>query len=79
MEEEELAYWFGSAVRRLRLERGYSQAGFAEMCRLERAYMGMVERGEANVSVRTAFKISKALDLTLTSLFSEVERGISLE
>ena len=79
MEEEELAYRFGSAVRRLRLERGYSQAKFAEVCHLERAYMGMVERGEVNVSVRTAFRISKGLRLTLTGLFSEVERGISFE
>lgn len=41
--------------------------------------MGMVERGEVNVSVRTAFKISKGLGLTLTSLFSEVERRVSFE
>lgn len=49
------------------------------MCRLERAYMGMVERGEVNVSVRTAFRISKGLGLTLADLFSEIERGISFE
>ena len=73
MEDKDLAYSFGSTVRRLRLERGYSQAGFAEVCHVERAYMGMVERGEVNASVRTALRISKGLGLTLTGLFSEVE------
>lgn len=61
-------------VRRLRSERGYSQAGFAGSCRIERAYMGMVERGEVNISVRTAFKIARGLGLTLTAFFMEVEQ-----
>lgn len=77
MGEEELAERLGAAVRRLRLERGYSQAGFAVACRIERAYMGMVERGEVNVSVRTAFKIAGGLGLTLAAFFSEVELGDS--
>ena len=75
MEEEELAERFGAAVRRLRLQRGYSQAGFAEACKLERAYMGMIERGEVNISVRTALKIARGLDVTLSGLFVELERG----
>ncbi len=32
-------------VRRLRLERGYSQAGFAEASRIDRAHMGEIEGG----------------------------------
>ena len=79
MEEEELAERFGTAVRRLRLHRGYSQAGFAEVCKIERAYMGMIERGEVNVSVRTALKITRGLNLTLTDFFSEVEGPPSSE
>ena len=75
MEEEALAGQLGALVRRLRYERGYSQAGFAEACRIERAYMGMIERGEVNVSVRTALKIARGLDLTLSGLFGELERG----
>jgi transcriptional regulator with XRE-family HTH domain len=74
MDEESLAGDLGSLVRRLRLERGYSQAGFAEACKVERAYMGMIERGEVNVSVRTAFKIARGLGLTLAELFMQLER-----
>ena len=75
MEEDALAHEFGDLVRRLRLERAYSQEGLAEAAGLERAYVGMIERGETNVSVRTAFRLARALDLTLAGLFAELERG----
>lgn len=74
MEEEALAERFGALVRRLRLERAYSQEGLAEAAKLERAFVGMIERGETNVSIRTALKLAKALDLTLSGLFLELER-----
>jgi DNA-binding XRE family transcriptional regulator len=50
---------FGTLIRWLRLEWAYSQEGLAEAAELERAYVGMVERGEVNVSVRTALKLSR--------------------
>ncbi len=76
MDEEELAARLGALVRRLRLERGYSQAGFAGECKLERAYVGMIERGEVNISVRTALKLARGLDLSLSDLFLELERRV---
>ncbi len=75
MEEDALAHEFGALVRRQRLERAYSQEGLAEAARLERAYVGMIERGETNVSVRTAFKLARALDISLAAMFAELERG----
>lgn len=62
----------GIVVRRL--ERGYSQAEFAGVRKPERAYTGMIERGEVNVSVRTAFKTSRGLSLGLPAFFHEVEQ-----
>lgn len=75
MEEEALAEEFGALVRRLRYARGLSQEMLAEAAKLERAYVGMVERGETNVSVRTALKLARALGTTLAELFAELERG----
>jgi transcriptional regulator with XRE-family HTH domain len=75
MEEEALAKEFGALIRRLRFAKGYSQDMLAEACNLERAYVGKIERGESNVSVRTALKLAKGLDLTLSRLFSELEQG----
>ncbi len=74
MEEERLAEHFGALIQKLRLAKAYSQEGLAEAAKLERAYVGMIERGEVNVSVRTALRLAKALDLTLSSLFLKLER-----
>ena len=74
MDEGVLPEQLGATVRRLRLERGYSQAEFSGACNLERAYMGMIERGEVNISVKTALKISRGLGLGLSTFFYEVER-----
>lgn len=75
MREEDLAREFGELVRRLRLQRGYSQAGFAEASRIDRAHMGEIERGEVTVTIVTALKMARALGMTLADLFSELEQG----
>lgn len=66
---------FGSLVRRLRSERGFLQEAFAFRVGVHRTYMGDIERGEKNVTIKTANKIAKALGLSLASMFSELERG----
>jgi transcriptional regulator with XRE-family HTH domain len=75
MEEDALPREFGALVRRLRYSRGLSQEGLAQAAKLERAYVGMIERGETNVSLRTAFKLARALGMTLAGLFAEMERA----
>ena len=75
MEKEALAKRFGELVRRLRSEKGYSQERFAEVCRIDRSYMGMIERAEVNVTLAIIAKLARGLDLTLSSLFLELERG----
>lgn len=36
--------------------------------------MGEIERGDINVTVRTALKVAKGLGMTLADLFEELER-----
>jgi len=74
MSREALVRGFGETVRRLRLERGYSQERFADLCGLYRTYIGTIERGEKVVTIVTADKLAAALGLTLTGLFAEFER-----
>jgi transcriptional regulator with XRE-family HTH domain len=74
MEEEALARRFGTLIRRLRFAKGYSQEGFAQVCKLDRAHMGVIERGEVHVTIRTALRLAKGLDITLSGLFLELER-----
>ena len=74
MEKEALAKNFGELVRRLRSEKGYSQERFAEVCRIDRSYMGMIERGEINVTLAMVVKLARGLEASVVDLFSEFER-----
>jgi len=64
---------FGRAVRRLRQQAGYSQESFADAVKVHRTYMGSVERGETNISLQSIERIAKALNLSVSALFSEAE------
>lgn len=79
MNEESLAKPFGRTVRRLRLEKGFSQEGFADHCGLHRTYMGSIERGEKVVSIDTAAKVALGLNISMSKLFAEVELQTSAE
>jgi len=75
MGDEALAERFGRLVRRLRVEKGYSQEEFSFRVGLHQTYVSSVERGERNVTIQTADRIARALDTTLVSMFSELERS----
>jgi transcriptional regulator with XRE-family HTH domain len=63
---------FGRHIRDLRRGRGLSQEDFAELCGLDRTYVGGVERGERNISLKNIGKIALALDLSVARLLEEV-------
>jgi transcriptional regulator with XRE-family HTH domain len=69
---EDIRVRFGKAVRRKRQELGVSQEAFADMCELDRTYIGGIERGERNVALVNIEKIAKTLRLSIAQLF----RGI---
>lgn len=61
---------FGSRVRALRTQAGFSQEAFAGKCELDRTYVGGIERGERNVSLRNIEVIARALGISLSELMS---------
>ena len=63
---------FGRALRRRRENLGVSQETFADMCGLDRTYIGGIERGERNVALVNIEKIAKTLKLTI----AELVRGV---
>ena len=63
---------FGKAVRKKRHKLGVSQEEFADLCGLDRTYIGGIERGERNVSLVNIEKIAKALKIPLSELFRGV-------
>ena len=67
---------FGLAVRARRKRLGLSQEGFAAKVGLHRTYVGSVERGERNVSLKNIHAIAAALQTTAARLLGEAERLI---
>ena len=62
---------FGSTLRKLRDERGYSQEELAERAGLHRNYVGGVERGERNAGLENIVKLAKALSVSPRELFAD--------
>jgi transcriptional regulator with XRE-family HTH domain len=65
----------GRAVRRLRMGAGFSQESFADACKIHRTYMGSIERGEKNVSLDYIELIARTLEIPVSELFLEAEKG----
>jgi len=51
----------GDNLRRYRLARGMSQEAFADLLNIHRTYMGGVERGERNLTLRSIERIAEIL------------------
>ena len=66
---------FGSLVRRRREAAGLTQEQLGELTNLSRNYIGMVERGETNATLRVLEGLARALGTTMASLVQELESG----
>jgi len=66
--ETQLVSLFAANVRRLRKERGLSQEELAEAAGVHRTYVGMIERGEKNVTIYNIQRIAIALGVRPGSL-----------
>jgi transcriptional regulator with XRE-family HTH domain len=69
---EDIRVRFGKTVRSRRHKLGVSQEEFADMCELDRTYIGGIERGERNVALVNIEKIAKTLRISLAELFRGV-------
>jgi transcriptional regulator with XRE-family HTH domain len=67
-------YQFGTQVRKLRQARNWSQEEFATKAGLDRTYIGGIERGERNVSLRNIWRLAKALGVKPSDLLAEEHR-----
>ena len=51
----------GAALRRYRIEQGFSQEALAHATGIDRSHMGRIERGERNLTILNLIRIADAL------------------
>ncbi len=66
--EGDLQAAVGESLRAHRLEAGLSQEAFAELIGVHRTYMGGVERGERNLTLRSLERIAERMGVDPRSL-----------
>lgn len=62
----------GQKIRLERMKRKMSQEKLAELAELNRNFIGMVERGESNITVKNLEAIAKAFEMDIRELFNFV-------
>lgn len=65
----------GWNMRKLRVERGLSQERVALETRLDRSYVGRIERGMENVTISRLESIAELLGVPVAKLFDEPVKG----
>ena len=61
---------FGQRVRELRRARGMSQENLSFAAGVHRTYLGSIERGERNPTLKNIALIAKAIGVSLAQLFA---------
>jgi transcriptional regulator with XRE-family HTH domain len=64
---------FGARLRCLRLAAGLSQEKLAQSSNLDRTYVGGIERGERNPSLKNIVRLAASLKVSPAELFREWE------
>lgn len=60
--------FLGKKIRQEREKKGISQERFGEIAKVHRTYVGMIERGEKNITLQNLVKFARALDLNVRDL-----------
>lgn len=59
---------FGNRIRELRMDKELSQEELAEKTGFHRTYIGMIERGERNLSLSNVEVFANTFDITISKL-----------
>lgn len=62
---------FSTNLKKYRIERGYSQEHFAELCGMHRTYISSIERCQRSISLENIQRIADALEIDTYKLFLE--------
>lgn len=68
MINEFLLQEFGNKIKKLRLDKNISQEKLSFLTGFHRTYIGMIERGERNISLTNMAVFAKVFELNLSEL-----------
>ena len=68
----------GKTIRRLRMEQGYTQQGFAQKLGISTSYLNLVEHDQRNVTASLLFKLTDILNVDLAALSGVQERELEV-
>ena len=68
MVNEFLIKEFGNRIKQLRLEKNISQEKLSFLTGFNRTYIGMIERGERNISLSNMAMFAKVFELNVSEL-----------
>lgn len=60
---------FGTNLKRIRQEKGYSQRGLAANCSIDSAEISRMENGLVNITLQTLEQLAEALEVTPCDFF----------
>ncbi|MFT6638387.1 MAG: transcriptional regulator with XRE-family HTH domain [Flavobacterium sp.] len=69
MNKKDLQIQFGNNLRRIRLEKGYTQEQLANELGVEISQISRIERGVISTSIYTLYQFKLVLDIDLNEFF----------
>jgi len=63
-----ILFKFGQQLQKVRQAKGITQEELAGLLAMHRTYIGLIERGQRNPTIRTLYKIAKALKVPVSEL-----------
>lgn len=73
---KDLAIHFGKKLRNVRTSRNISQENLAFFAKIDRSYLGRIERGEVNVTLEKTYALAEALECPLSELLPNMKGNI---
>jgi transcriptional regulator with XRE-family HTH domain len=65
--------YFGKKIKEERLKQNLSQEKLAFEAEIDRTYINDIEKGNRNISLKIAYKLSKALNIPLSILLKDLK------
>ncbi len=70
MDKSDILVKLGDRIKTIRMQKSMTQNDLAIECNFEKASMSRIESGQANLTIHTLYKISRALDVHIAEFFN---------